>query len=191
MNVAKCQRETCRKSVPREGNRGKETERGTEGPGERQELGDIALITTLGSVVGGCDRNDLAVCLTMETGLKSERVQRLEEERPWLLFGSLFTIHAATASRKPGAMRATSCFSRLVPPSFFAFPSQPPGDQAEISSAEQWGSGLLPAPDATADRIVILNFLFPHFSSRAWAIVLLSSVRLGKFADRSTLMILY
>lgn len=59
----------------------------------------------------------------METGLKSERIQRSKEERPWLLFGSLFAILYSRGDR-------ASC---TVPVRIIGFPGSVVSKLAEIS----------------------------------------------------------
>lgn len=59
----------------------------------------------------------------METGLKSERIQRSKEERPWLLFGSLFAILYSRGDRA----------SRTVPVRIIGFPGSVVSKLAEIS----------------------------------------------------------
>lgn len=87
----------------------------------KREVDDTALITRLvESVVGRRDRNDLAACPTMETGLKSERIERDWRRNDRGFYSALlFAIHA-TRCRASWMPQATPAFSYFPTPCLFS-----------------------------------------------------------------------
>ena len=179
------------KASPARETAGKKAREGRREPVERQELGDIALITALGF---GSRR------------VWQERPGCLPDNGNWVKKwkvpeigggATMASIRLSIHYSRGDSVAETRGHARhfLFLPSRSTFLFRLPV-QASRWSGWNFRRGTIGERIAPRTRCIRRpdrdsQFSVPHFSSRARAIVLLSSVRLGKFADRSTLMILY